>query len=153
MHDPCTKQLTELVGTEQPQQKLDLLRMWWLLEKPVEKKKKSKGYIRGSLAAKAVEGAALALQSVDNVHGCDGLALGVLGVGDSVADHVLEEDLENTAGLLVDEARDALHATTAGETADGGLGDALDVVAKDLPVTLGASLAEALASLATSRHI
>jgi hypothetical protein len=46
--------------------------------------------------------------------------------------HVLEEDLEDTAGLLVDEAGDTLHAATAGETADGGLGDTLDVVAENL---------------------
>ena len=74
----------------------------------------------------------------------------MLGVGDCVTDYVLKEGLEDSAGLLVDEARDTLHSTTAGETADSGLGDALDVVAKDLPVTLGASLSEALASFATS---
>lgn len=32
--------------------------------------------------------------------------------------YVLEEDLENTAGLLVDEAGNTLHTTTASETAD-----------------------------------
>ena len=87
------------------------------------------------LAAEAVEGAALALESVDNVHGGHGLAAGVLSVGHGVADDVLEEDLEDRAGLLVDEARDSLHATTARETADGGLGNALDVVAQHLAVT------------------
>jgi len=60
----------------------------------------------------------------------------MLGVGHGVTDHVLQKDLENTAGLLVDEARDALDAATACEPADGGLGDALDVVAKDLAVAL-----------------
>ena len=64
----------------------------------------------------------------------------MLRVGDGVADDVLEEDLEHAAGLLVDEARDALDAAAAREAADGGLGDALDVVPKDLAVTLGASL-------------
>ena len=63
-----------------------------------------------------------------------------------------EEDLEHAAGLLVDEARDALDAATACEAADGGLGDALDVVAQHLAVALRATLAEALAALATSRH-
>ena len=91
---------------------------------------------RWRLAAEAVEGLALALEGVDDVHGGDSLAAGVLGVGHGVTDHVLQEDLENTAGLLVDEARDALDATTACEPADGGLGDALDVVAKDLAVAL-----------------
>jgi hypothetical protein len=42
--------------------------------------------------------------------------------------------------------------TTAGQTADGGLCDTLDVVAKDLAVALGTTLAQALAALATARH-
>ena len=32
--------------------------------------------------------------------------------------HVLEEDLEDTTGLLVDEARDTLHTATTSETTD-----------------------------------
>ena len=77
----------------------------------------------------------------------------MLGVGDRVADHGLKEDLEDTAGLLVDEAADALDTTTACEAADGGLGDALDVVAQDLAVALGAALSEPLSSFSTSRHV
>ena len=103
-------------------------------------------------AAESVEGAPLSLESVDDVHGCDGLSLGVLGVGDCVTDHVLQERLEDAAGLLVDEARDTLDSSTAGETPDGRLGDALDVVSQDLPVTLGASLSESFASFAAARH-
>ena len=122
--------------------------MWWLLEKPVGKKKKKKR----RLTAESVEGTSLTLQSVDDVHGSDGLSLGVLGVGDSVTDDILQEDLEDAAGLLVDEAADALHSTTASQSADGWLGDALDVVAQDLPVALSTSLAETFASFATSRH-
>ena len=104
------------------------------------------------LAAETVQSAALALEGVDDVHGGDGLALGVLSVGYRVADHVLEEHLEDASGFLVDQARDTLHTTSTGETADGRLGDTLGVVAKNLSVTLGASLAESLASLATARH-
>ena len=95
----------------------------------------------------------MTLEGVDDVHGGDGLPARVLGVGDGVTDDVLEEHLEDTAGLLVDEARDALDTATASQTADGGLGDALDVVAKDLAVTLSAALAETFAALATSRHV
>jgi hypothetical protein len=51
------------------------------------------------------------------------IPLSVLGVGDRVANDVLEEDLENTAGLLVDEARDTLHSSTASEATNSGLGD------------------------------
>ena len=100
--------------------------------------------------AEPVEGAALALEGVDHVHGGHGLAAGVLGVGHGVTDHVLEEHLEDRAGLLVDEAGDALDTATASQTADRGLGDALDVVAQHLAVTLRATFAEALAALATS---
>ncbi len=48
--------------------------------------------------------------------------------------------------------RDTLDTTTASQTPDGGLGDALDVVPEHLPVTISASLAESLASLAKSSH-
>ena len=57
-----------------------------------------------NLASEAVESAALAFQSVDDVHGSDCLALGVLTVGDRVSDDVLQEDLQNTSGLLVDQS-------------------------------------------------
>ena len=55
--------------------------------------------------------------------------------------------------LLVDEARNALDTTIARQATDGGLGDALDVVAKHLAVALRASLAESFTSLAASRHV
>ena len=108
---------------------------------------------REYLTTESVEGLALPLKGVDNIHGGDSLPASVLGVGDGVTDDVLKEDLEDTAGLLVDEAADALDTTTAREAADGGLGDTLDVVAKDLAVALGAALSESLASLSTSRHV
>ncbi|KAF8376109.1 hypothetical protein PRIPAC_82538, partial [Pristionchus pacificus] len=104
------------------------------------------------LSTESVEGAALALESVDDVHGGDSLSLGVLAVGDGVTNHVLKEHLEDTTGLLIDESRDTLDSTTAGETANSGLGDALDVVAKNLAMALGSSLSESLASLSTSGH-
>ena len=101
----------------------------------------------------AIESTSLPLESIDHIHGGDGLPLGVLGVGDGIPDHVLEEHLEDTTGLLVDEAGDPLDSSPPRQTADGGLGDALDVVSQHLTVTLGASLSESLASLATSGHV
>jgi hypothetical protein len=56
----------------------------------------------------------------------------VLSVGDGITDDVLKEDLEDTTGLLVDESGDTLDTTAASQTADGGLGDALDVIAEVL---------------------
>ena len=60
-----------------------------------------KASVEGS-TAEAVEGAALALEGVDDVERGDGLALRVLGVGDGIADDALEEGLEDAASLLVD---------------------------------------------------
>lgn len=44
----------------------------------------------------------LALESVHDVEGRDGLALGMFSVGDGIADDRLEEGLEDAAGLFVD---------------------------------------------------
>ncbi len=110
------------------------------------------GVCGARLSTEAVQGLALALEGIDDVKSSDGLALRVLSVGDGITNDVLEEDLENTARLLVDEAGDTLDTATASETANGGLGDALNVVTKNLAVTLGASLSESLSSLSASRH-
>ena len=66
--------------------------------------------------------------------------------------HVFKEDLENTTGLLVDETGDTLDTATAGKTTDGGLGDTLDVVAKDLAVTLSTTLSETLRNKTSMSH-
>jgi hypothetical protein len=104
------------------------------------------------LTTETIEGTALALEGIDDVKRGDGLALSVLGVGDGVTDNGLEEGLEDTTGLFVDHGGDTLDTATASETADSGLGDSLDVVTEDLTVTLGAALAETLATFSASRH-
>ena len=45
------------------------------------------------LTSESVQGASLALQGIDHVHGSHGLPLGMLSVGDSVADDILQEHL------------------------------------------------------------
>ena len=104
------------------------------------------------LTSETVQSATLTLQGVNYVHGGDGLPLGVLGVGDSVTDDVLKEHLEDAAGLLVDESGDTFDSTTASQTTDGGLGDALDVVTQNFTMTLGASFPEPLSTFASSGH-
>ena len=94
----------------------------------------------------------MTLEGIDDVHGGDGLPLGVLGVGDGISDDILKEDLEDATGLFIDEAGDTLDTTTASETANGRLGDTLDVITQHFAMTLGASLSEALSSFAASRH-
>ena len=109
-------------------------------------------FLSSSFGVEAVEGASLSLEGVDDIHGGDCLAASVLGVGDGIADDVLEEHPQDGTGLLIDQARDTLHTSTASETADSGLGYSLDVVTKDLPVALGSAFAETLAALSTSGH-
>ncbi len=48
----------------------------------------------GCLAAEAVQGPALPLQSIHHVKGGDGLAPGVLCVGDRIPDDILQEHLQ-----------------------------------------------------------
>ncbi|KFV65828.1 hypothetical protein N307_06741, partial [Dryobates pubescens] len=94
------------------------------------------------LTAEAVQGTSLALECIDHVHSCHSLPFGVLSVSDSIADHVLQEDLQPSAGLFVDEARNTLDTAAPSQATDGGLGDALDVIAQHFTVALGASFAE-----------
>ena len=105
------------------------------------------------LTSESVQGAALPLEGIDNIHGGDGLPLGVFSVGDGITDDVFQENLEDTSGFFVDQARDTLDTTTTSQTADGGLGDTLDVITQDFAMTLGASLSESLSSFTTSSHV
>jgi len=65
----------------------------------------------------------------------------VFGVSNAVANHVLEEHLQDAAGFFVDQSGDPLDAATTGQPSDRRLGNALDVIAEDLAVTLRAALA------------
>ena len=105
------------------------------------------------LTSESVQGASLTFQSVDNIHGGDSLPLGVLSVGDSISDHVLQENLQDSTGFLVDQSADSFDTTTTCQSTDGGLRDSLDVVTKNLSVTLGASFSQSFSSFTTSRHL
>jgi hypothetical protein len=108
---------------------------------------------KGALTSETVEGLALTLEGVDNIHGGDGLTTCVLRVGNRVTNDVLKEDLQDTTSLFVDETRDTLDTTTTSKTTNGRLGNTLDVIAKNLSVTLGTSLSESLSSLSAARHV
>ena len=82
-------------------------------------------HVRVCSAAKAVQRATLTLQRVHDVHRRDGLATCVFRVRDSITNHVLQEHLEHSARLLVNEVRDALHAATTSETTNRWLRDTL----------------------------
>ena len=80
------------------------------------------------LTTESVKGSSLSLQSIDDIEGGDSLALGMFSVGNRVADHILQEGLENSTGFFVDETRDTLDTTSSSKSSDGWLGDSLDVV-------------------------
>ena len=114
--------------------------------------KRAVGFQGRYLTSESVECASLPLQGIDYIHGGHGLPLGVLCVGDCVTDDVLQEHLQDSTSLLVDQSRDTLDTTSAGQTSDGRLGDALDVITKHLPVAFSATLSKTLSSFSTSRH-
>ncbi len=109
--------------------------------------------VTDGLTAEAVQGSALPLQRVHHIHGGHGLSLSVLGVGDGITDDVLQKHFEHPAGLLVNQTGDTLHTATASQTADGGFGDSLDIIAQNLTVTLCASFAESFPSFASTAHL
>ena len=98
------------------------------------------------LPAEAVKRAALALQCVHDIKCGHRFAARVLRICDRVANDVLQENPENGARLVVDEARDPLHAPAAGKAADGRFRDSRDAVAQNLPVSFRAALAESFAA-------
>ena len=76
--------------------------------------------------SETIDGSALSLEGIDDVHGCDGFSSGVLSVGDGVPDDPFEEALEDLPGVVVDEGGDSLDSSSAGQSSDRGLGDALN---------------------------
>ena len=77
----------------------------------------------------------------------------MLCVCDSITDDIFQEHFEYTSGLFIDQARDTLDTTSSCQTTDCRLGDTLDVITQDLPVTLGTTLSQTFASFTTSRHV
>jgi hypothetical protein len=111
----------------------------------LEKKKR-----RRRLTSETVEGATLSLEGVNNIHGSDSLPLGMLSVSDSITNHILQEDLEHGTGLFINQTRDTLDTTTTSQTTNGGFGDSLNVITKNLAMSLGSTLSKSLSSLSTS---
>ena len=105
------------------------------------------------LSTESVEGTSLPLEGIDNIHSGDGLPLCVFGVGDGITDDILKEYLEDTTGLLIDQARDTLDTSTSRQTTDSGLGDTLNVITQYFAMTLGASFAESFSSFSSSSHV
>merc|ERR1711951_84353 len=107
---------------------------------------------RVRLSSEAIEGPALPLQGVHHIHGSHCLPLGMLSVGHSVTDDVLQENLENTPSLFVNEPANALDTTPSCKSPNCRLGDALNVIPQHLAMSLCTTLAQALATFASPSH-
>jgi len=107
---------------------------------------------KADLTSESIQGLALTLEGIDDIHGSDCLSAGVLSVGDTITNDILEEDLQDSTSFFIDESRNTLDTTTTGKTTDGRLGNTLDIITKYLSVTLGATLSKAFASFTTTRH-
>jgi hypothetical protein len=81
---------------------------------------------KSHLSTKSIQCTSLSLQRVDYIHCCDRLALGVFTVCDCITDDVLQEDLEYTTGLFVDQTTDTFHTATTCQTTDCWLCDTLN---------------------------
>ena len=87
----------------------------------------------------------------------------MFSVRDRITDNVLQENLENATGLLVDKTRDTFHTATASETANSlrrglflrtegrrrrnvthGFSDTLNIVTENFTVALSTALAQTL---------
>jgi hypothetical protein len=59
----------------------------------------------------------------------------VFSISDRITNDILEESLQDTTSLLIDKTRDTLDASTTSETTNGGLGNALNVITKNLALS------------------
>ena len=72
------------------------------------------------------KGLALALHREDDVHVGDGLSARVLSGGEGISEELLHEGHEDLTRILVDLEGDSLDTSSAGQSSDGSLGDALN---------------------------
>ncbi|KAJ7980885.1 Histone H4, partial [Quillaja saponaria] len=96
------------------------------------------------LTAESIKSPPLPLQRINHIHGSHRLPSSVLSVSHCITNHILQEDLQNPSSLLVDQSTDPLHTTSTSQTANCRLGDSLNVIPQDLPVTLGTSFTQTL---------
>jgi hypothetical protein len=102
------------------------------------------------LTAKAIECSASPFEGIDHVHGGHSLSSSVLSISHGIANHILQEDLENPCGLLVNQSVDSLHSASSRQSSNRLLHNPLNVVVEDHPVPFCSFLAQSLASLAAA---
>jgi hypothetical protein len=108
---------------------------------------------RVKLTSESVKSSSLTLECIYNVECCHCLAAGVLRVCYGVTHNVLQEDLENTTGLVIDETADSLNSSSSSQTTDCWLCNSLDVLTNSPSMPLFRShFAESFATLRFADH-
>ncbi|KAI9921703.1 hypothetical protein PsorP6_002703 [Peronosclerospora sorghi] len=105
------------------------------------------------LPAETVQRASLTLKSIHDIHCSDSFATGVLRVCYRVTNYILKEYFQYTAGFLVNKSGDTFHTTTTSKTTNSWLRDTLNVVAKNLAMTLRSTFSQPFTAFSTTRHI
>jgi hypothetical protein len=88
-----------------------------------------------NLDAESVQAASLTLQSVDNVHRGDCLALAVFRVRDGIANNFVQKVLQDNADFFVDQAGDTFDSSATGQATDSWLGDTVQIALRGLKNT------------------
>ena len=77
----------------------------------------------GESSSVSIDHSSILLECVDDVHGCDGQALAVLGVGEAVPDHSFQEVVDVVSHVFVAGVGDSPDAASPGESSDCAVGD------------------------------
>lgn len=71
----------------------------------------------------------------------------------SVLHNAHKELTENITDAVINQERDTLDTSTTGKTTNSWLGNTLEVVARELSVTLSTSLSKSFSSCSFARHV
>lgn len=107
---------------------------------------------QSSLTSETIEGASLSLEGIDDIHGGNGLSLGVLGVCDCITNHIFEKDFQDSTGFFIDVSRNTLDSSSASESSDGRLGDSMDIISQNLSVAFSSRFSKSFSSFSAARH-
>lgn len=79
--------------------------------------------LRGESSSVSVNHSSVLLQGVNHVHGSDSDSLRVLGVGETVPHHSLQEVVDVISHIFMGGVGDALHTSASGQSSDSSVGN------------------------------
>ena len=76
----------------------------------------------------------------------------MFSICNSITNNVFKENLEDTTGFFINQTRDTLDTTTTSKTTNSRLGNTLNIITKNLSMTLGTTLSETFTTFSTTSH-